>query len=177
MGWAIGGCTALAAAVSVWRLAESWVLAPFLGLAVVAAVLAWIDLTQRRLPNRLVLPAVGVSVPLLLAAALLDGDVGAWLTALAGGAALFAFYLVLALVSPRGMGMGDVKLAALVGLYAGFLGWAALVVAAVAGFVLGGLAAIAVIVRGRATRATSIPFGPWMLSGLWVSVALTPLLT
>ena len=99
MGWAIGGCTALAAAVSVWRLAESWVLAPFLGLAVVAAALAWIDLTQHRLPNRLVLPALVVSVPLLLGAALLDGDPGAWLTALGGGAALFALYLVLALVS------------------------------------------------------------------------------
>ena len=176
MGWVIGGCTALAAAVTVWRLAGSWAVGPFLGLAVVAAVLAWTDLTQRRLPNRVVLPAIGVSVPLLLAAALLDGGVTAWLTALGGGAALFGLYLVLALVSPRGMGMGDVKLAALVGLYAGFLGWPALVIAAFAGFLLGGLAALGAIVGGRATRSTSIPFGPWMLAGLWVSVALTPFL-
>ena len=175
MGWVIGGCTALAAAVTVWRLAGSWAVGPFLCLAVVAAVLAWTDLTQRRLPNRVVLPAIGVSVPLLLAAALLDGAVTAWLTALGGGAALFALYLVLALVSPRGMGMGDVKLAALVGLYAGYLGWPTLAVAGFAGFLLGGLAALAGIASGRATRATSIPFGPWMLSGLWVSVALTPL--
>lgn len=177
MRWVIAGCTALAAAISVWRLSGSWVLLPFLGLAVVAAALSWIDLTQRRLPNRLVLPGIAASVPLLLGAALLDGAVSRGLGALAGGVVLFALYLVLALVSPRGMGMGDVKLAALVGLFAGYLGWAALLVAAFAGFVAGGLAALVGIAAGRATRTTGIPFGPWMLAGLWVSVALTPALT
>ncbi|CAN5119692.1 hypothetical protein BH09ACT5_BH09ACT5_23500 [soil metagenome] len=172
MTYAVAGCSALAAAVAVWRLGGTWALLPYLGLVVVGAVLARTDLTQRRLPNRIVLPAIAASVPLLLGAAVLDGESGRWPTALAGGAALFLLYLVLALVSPRGMGMGDVKLAALVGLYAGYLGWAALLTAAVAGFLAGGLAALAVIVSGRGTRTTAIPFGPFMLAGFWAAVAL-----
>ena len=160
-----------------WRLGGSWALLPFLGLVVVGAALSWIDLTQRRLPNRIVLPAVGSSVLLLLGAAVLDGDLSAWLTALAAGAALFVLYLVLALVSPRGMGMGDVKLAALVGLCAGYLGWATLVVAAFAGFLVGGVVGLIGIAAGRATRNTAIAFGPWMLVGLWLAVALTPLIS
>jgi len=177
MRTAIAGCTAAAAAITLWRLGGSWALLPFLGLVVVGAALAWIDLTQRRLPNRIVLPAVGASVPLLLGAAVLDGGLSRWLTALAGGAVLFGLYLVLALISPRGMGMGDVKLAALVGLYAGYLGWAALVVAAFAGFLLGGAVGLIGIVARRATRKTAIPFGPWMLLGLWIAVAASPVAT
>ncbi|MCU1410759.1 MAG: peptidase [Rhodoglobus sp.] len=174
---AIAGCTAAAAAIAVWRLCGSWAELPFLGLVVVSAALSWIDLTQRRLPNRIVLPAVGASVPLLLGAALLDGDLSKGLTALAGGAALFVLYLVLALISPRGMGMGDVKLAALVGLYAGYLGWETVLVAAFAGFLVGGIVGLIGIVAGRATRKTAIPFGPWMLVGLWIAVAITPFVT
>ena len=170
---AIAGCSALAALAAVWRLGTDWALFPFLGLVVVGAALAWIDLTQRRLPNRLVLPAIAASVPLLVGAALLEGAASRAVTALVGGAALFLFYLVLALVSPSGMGMGDVKLAALVGLYAGYLGWATLVAAAFAGFLAGGLAAVVGILARRATRTTAIPFGPWMLVGLWAAVALT----
>ena len=170
---AIAGCSALAALAAVWRLGGTWALIPFLGLVVVGAALAWIDLTQRRLPNRIVLPAIAASVPLLLAAALLDGAVSSGLTALAGGSVLFLFYLLLAVVSPRGMGMGDVKLAALVGLFAGYLGWAALLVAAFAGFLAGGAAATVVIATGRGTRGSAIPFGPWMLVGLWAAVAVS----
>ena len=107
MRWVVAGCTALAVGITVWRLPGTWALVPFLGLVVVAVALSWIDLRERRLPNRIVLPAIAASVPLLLGAAVLDGDLARWLTALAGGAALFVLYLVLALVSPRGMGMGD----------------------------------------------------------------------
>ena len=152
-----------------WRTGGSWSLFAYLGLVALGAALAWIDLTQRRLPNRLVLPGIAASVPLLLVAALLDGDLSLWLTALGGGAGLFALYLVLALVNPRGMGMGDVKLAALVGLYAGYLGVGTVLVAALAGFLVGGVVALAVVRRMR-----SIPFGPWMLVGLWIAVGVAP---
>lgn len=169
MKYAVAGCSTLAAAIAVWRLSGSWSLPAYLGLVALGAALAWIDLTQRRLPNRLVLPGLAASVALLLAAALLDGDLSRWLSALGGGAALFALYLLLALVNPRGMGMGDVKLAAVVGLFAGYLGWQTVFVAAFAGFLLGGVAAL-VVVR----RMKSIPFGPWMVAGLWVAVGLSP---
>jgi leader peptidase (prepilin peptidase) / N-methyltransferase len=169
----IAGCSTLAALAAVLRLGGSWALFPFLGLVVVSAALAWIDLTQHRLPNRIVLPAVVASVPVLFGTSVLDDEVSRMPTALVGGVALFLLYLVLALVSPGGMGMGDVKLAALVGLFAGYLGWTALLVAAFAGFLSGGVAALALMAVRKGTRRSAIPFGPWMLVGLWWAVGVT----
>jgi leader peptidase (prepilin peptidase)/N-methyltransferase len=68
------------------------------------------------------------------------------------------------------MGLGDVKLAGVLGLFLGFLGWAELVVGAFAGFVLGGLFAIGLLLSRRAGRTSGIPFGPWMVAGAWVGI-------
>jgi leader peptidase (prepilin peptidase)/N-methyltransferase len=159
----------LAIGVSVWRLGGSWAVVPFALLAVVAARLAWVDLRERRLPNAIVLPSGAASMVLLGLAAIGDGQPTRWLGAVAGAAALFALYLALALAAPTGMGMGDVKLAAVVGLYGGWLGLTGWFAAALAGFVLGGIVAIVGLLRG----ARDIPFGPWMLAGLYVALALT----
>ena len=173
MRWTFAGCSALAALAAVWRLGATWTLIPFLGFLALGVALSWIDLAQHRLPNRLVLPGIAASVPLLLVTALLSGELTPWITALVGAAALFTFYLMLALASRGGMGMGDVKLAALVGLFAGYLGWETLIAAAFGGFLVGGVVALAAVIRG-ATRTTAIPFGPFMLAGLWLAVGLVP---
>lgn len=165
---ALGGVASVA--VAVWRLGGTWALIPFLALAAVGTVLAWIDLRSHRLPNRILLPAVAASVVVLLAAALADGAFERWITALLGGAALFGLYLVLALISPAGMGMGDVKLAALLGLFAGYLGLTTWLVAAFAGFLIGAVAALVAVALRRAKLSSSIPFGPWMIAGLWLAV-------
>jgi leader peptidase (prepilin peptidase)/N-methyltransferase len=68
------------------------------------------------------------------------------------------------------MGMGDVKLAAVLGLYLGFLGWGNLLVGAFAAFLFGGLFGLALMLARRAGRKTAIPFGPWMILGAWVGV-------
>jgi leader peptidase (prepilin peptidase)/N-methyltransferase len=68
------------------------------------------------------------------------------------------------------MGLGDVKLAGLLGLYLGYLGWGPLVVGAFAAFLLGGLYALTLITLRRAGRKSGIPFGPWMLAGAWVGL-------
>ena len=68
--------------------------------------------------------------------------------------------------------MGDVKLAAVLGLYLGWLGWGVLAVGAFAAFLLGGIFAIALLLIGRARRRTAIPFGPWMIAGTWLGIAL-----
>jgi leader peptidase (prepilin peptidase)/N-methyltransferase len=169
---AIGAAAVLAAVVAVWRLGGSWALVPYLGLVGVGAVLADTDLREHRLPNRLVLPAIGASVLLLLGASLLDGELERWPAALLGGAALFGLYLVLALVSPAGMGMGDVKLAALIGVYAGYQGLSTWLLAAFAGFLVGALVALAGMAFRRLNGRSSIPFGPFMLAGFWIALAL-----
>jgi leader peptidase (prepilin peptidase)/N-methyltransferase len=90
----------------------------------------------------------------------------------AGAGILFVLYLALALISPRGMGMGDVKLAGVLGLYLGWVGWSALAVGALAAFLIGGLVGIGLILARRASRSTGIPFGPWMLAGAWVGIII-----
>ena len=139
-------------------------------LAVVSIALALIDIDVHRLPNVIVLPGYAVGAVLLGAAALLNGDLVALGRLAVGPGILFALYLVLALISPRGMGLGDVKLAGVLGLFLGYLGWGQLLVGAAAGFVLGGLFAVVLIVLRRAGRGSGIPFGPWMLAGAWVGI-------
>lgn len=140
--------------------------------AAISIALAAIDLDTHRLPDVIVLPAYGVLAVLLGGAALATGDGEAAARSAAGAGILFAGYLALALISPRGMGMGDVKLAGVIGLMLGWFGWAALAVGTLAAFVLGGLVGIGLILARRASRNTGIPFGPWMLGGAWVGILL-----
>jgi len=145
-------------------------LVAFLLLTAVSIALALIDLDTRRLPNVIVVPSLVAGTVLLATAALLRGDLAALAGAALGGAGLFALYLVLALVSRGGMGMGDVKLAAVLGLYLGFLGWGNRLVGAFAAFVFGGVFGLALMLVRRAGRRTAIPFGPWMILGAWLGV-------
>jgi leader peptidase (prepilin peptidase)/N-methyltransferase len=146
------------------------VLMAFLYLAAISVALAAIDVELHRLPNAIVLPAYAVGVVLLLAAAVLGGDVVRFVWALVGAAAMFTFYFALALVYPGGMGFGDVKLAGVLGLFLAYLGLPELVVGLGAAFLLGGLAGLALLAFKRASRKTAIPFGPWMLAGAWVGI-------
>ena len=152
--------------------AALWALPAFLYLAAVSVALAAIDIDLRRLPDRIVLPSIVVGVVLLAVATFGAGDWGLLVRALVGGAVLFAFYFALVLAYPRGMGFGDVKLAALLGLYLGWMGWDALIVGAFAAFLIGGVFAIVLVLVKRANGKTAIPFGPWMLLGAWVGIFL-----
>ena len=145
-------------------------LVAFLYLAAISVALAIIDIETHKLPNVLVLPGYAVGVALLGTAALLAGDFVALGRMAAGAGVLFAFYLLLAIISPRGMGMGDVKLAGVLGLFLGSLGWGQLAVGAGAAFVLGGVFGVILLVMKRAGRKSGIPFGPWMLLGAWVGI-------
>lgn len=142
----------------------------FLYLAAITVALAIIDIETHRLPNVIVLPGYAVGVALLGTAALLQGDLVGLGRMAAGAGILFVFYFVLAMISPRGMGMGDVKLAGVLGLFLGSLGWGQLAVGAGAAFVLGGLFSIILLITRRAGRKSGIPFGPWMLLGAWVGI-------
>lgn len=138
--------------------------------AAISIVLALIDLDTRRLPNVIVLPSYVVAAVLLTVAALLSSDWPSLLRAAVSMAVLFGFYSILSLVRPSGMGGGDVKLAGVIGLYLGWIGWGAVVVGAFAAFLFGGIFGIALILTRRAGRRTAIPFGPWMILGAWTGI-------
>lgn len=142
----------------------------YVGFAVVGVVLIVIDLRSHRLPNRIVVPSIVAATALLLVASLLGGQWQAFGRALLSAVLLGGFYLVLRLMQPGGMGGGDMKLAVLVGLLLGWAGWVPLVVGAFAAFVLGAAAALVLIVARRATAASHIAFGPWMIAGAWVGL-------
>jgi leader peptidase (prepilin peptidase)/N-methyltransferase len=139
-------------------------LGPFMGLMLAVAVIDW---RHRIIPNRLVYPAFLVSVAYLLVARVAGApvdlaDAGIGLLAYGGG------LLVVAFISPRGMGMGDVKLAGLVGLVLGALGGRYVLVAAGVGILVGGVAAIVALAFG-ASRKTGIPYGPSIALGAVVA--------
>jgi prepilin signal peptidase PulO-like enzyme (type II secretory pathway) len=147
------------------------VLLAYLWLAAVSVALTLIDLDVQRLPNAIVLPSYAVAFGLFTIAASLGADPMGLMRAAVGAAAMYGFYALLRLIRPDGMGGGDVRLAGVLGIYLGWIGWGALAVGGFAAFVLGGLYGVAVIVARRAGRRDAIPFGPWMLAGAWLGIA------
>jgi leader peptidase (prepilin peptidase)/N-methyltransferase len=166
--WSVAGLAAYPAATQ--AAAFGLVLAAFLYLAAVSVALALIDLDTHTLPNRIVYPSLIIGAVLLGASSMISGDYFAIARAAIGGAALFTAYLVMALSYPGGMGFGDVKLAAVLGLFLGYLGWPQLAVGAFAPFLVGGVFSIALVLAKRAGRKSRIPFGPWMLVGAWIGI-------
>ena len=148
----------------------TWELPAYLYLGAVGVALAVIDLDTHKLPDVLTYPSMVVGGVLLLLPAIADGSWDAYLRALLGGLALCAFYFVLVLIYPKGMGLGDVKLAAVLGLYLGWLGWSYVLIGGFLGFALGALVSIPLMLFKRAGRKTKIPFGPFMLAGALIAI-------
>ena len=147
-----------------------WAVPAYLALAFICVVLAVIDARTRLLPNRITYPAFPVMLGLLLAASVGLGDLGRLARGLLAAVAVGGFFLALALISPRGMGLGDVKLAPTLGLALGWLSWGAVAFGVFAGFLLGGLAGLAAIVLLGLTRKSLLPFGPWLVAGALLGV-------
>ncbi|SDR71794.1 Prepilin signal peptidase PulO (type II secretory pathway) [Friedmanniella luteola] len=142
-----------------------------------AVVLAVVDLEVRRLPDRLVLPAYPVAALLLTACSVVTGEPLALLRALTcAGAGVLGFLLV-ALLSPggQGLGLGDVKLAGVLGGLLGWWGWSDALLGLLGGFVLGGLGALVLLVARRVDRRGAIALGPALLLGAYLALLSAPL--
>jgi leader peptidase (prepilin peptidase)/N-methyltransferase len=139
--------------------------AAFAGLGgAVLIALALIDLEHRRVPNVIVLPATAAAVVWVLALSFATGDWDVAGNALLSGAAAFVLMFGIALAS-RGMGMGDVKLAAFIGIFAGRFGWQVCVLAVFAGFIIGGFVAMMLLVVRVRGRKDALPFAPALAAG------------
>lgn len=170
----VEGGTAVAFALVVWGayggIYPFALLPALLYWAAIGIALTLIDLDHHRLPNVIVLPSYVVTAVLLVFASAVTGEWDRLIFAAIGCAALYAIYWVLAVAYPGGMGFGDVKLAGSLGMLLGWIGWSALLVGAFGAFLLGGLVGALLMIGQRATRKSRIPFGPYMILGVWVGI-------
>jgi leader peptidase (prepilin peptidase)/N-methyltransferase len=147
------------------RFDDSWALPAYLVLSAGLLVLSVIDLEHFLLPNRVVYPT-GVAVLALLGLAAVGDDAGsAFVRALLGGATAFVGLLVLHLVSPRSLGFGDVRLAFVLGMALGWLGWGEVALGLFLGFFYGAVVGVGLIVTRARTRKDHVPFGPFLAAG------------
>ncbi len=122
-------------------------------------VIMFIDLVHKLIPNKIVYPAAVAALVINLPIVNVFLHQPGIRDALIGGAIGFAFLLIPALINPAGMGFGDVKMAALIGLATGF---PVVLVALVMGVVRGGLVAVLLLLFRIKTRKETIPFGPFL---------------
>jgi leader peptidase (prepilin peptidase) / N-methyltransferase len=142
------------------------------GLLALMPGITLIDLRHRIIPNRVIYPSL-IAFPIYVLVAWFAGapidSVGAVIGFLGYGGTL----AIVAFVSPRGMGMGDVKLVALIGLVLGSVHPASVLVAAGSGILLGGFGAIGALLSG-ASRKHAIPFGPFLATGAVIGALWGP---
>jgi leader peptidase (prepilin peptidase)/N-methyltransferase len=162
---AAGGAAAASASDGVLELAAYAVL------AVACAALVVVDLAVLRLPDPILGP-VYVAFFLLLALAALGGDGwGRFGRAVLAALVMLVAYYLLAVLRRSGLGLGDVKLAGLLGGFLGWLGWPETLLGFLAAFALGGIGTAVLLVTRRVGRGGELPFGPWMVLGAVVGAA------
>jgi len=162
--------TAVTFAALALRFGLAWILPALLVFAAASTVLTLVDLAEKRLPNAVIFPTLAAVAVLLVPASWASGSWMSLVWALVGSAAMFAVYFLLALISPKSMGMGDVKLALVIGLLLGWFGLTAWFIGLLAAFIVGGLIAIVALLLRRVTLKGSIPFGPSMLAGALIAL-------
>jgi leader peptidase (prepilin peptidase) / N-methyltransferase len=165
--------TALLLGALAARVHPGLVLAAACWLALCSVPLAYIDAKVHRLPDILTGSAFAGTAAILLTAAAAGGTWHVLARAVLGSIALSGFYLVLAVISPSGMGMGDVKAAAGLASMLAWNGWSVLLGGGFAGFLFAAVYGTVLLISGRATRRQQIPFGPFMIAGAFLAVLLT----
>jgi leader peptidase (prepilin peptidase)/N-methyltransferase len=146
------------------------VLVAFVAMALLGVLLGAVDISVRRLPHVLVLPAIGVALLGFATIAMLTGQWDALLRALAGALVLGLIFFTLHLLAGAGLGFGDVTLAVLLGQFLGWLGWREVWLGALLPWLINGPVVLVLLLLGRVKRTTLLPFGPALLVGSLLAV-------
>jgi leader peptidase (prepilin peptidase) / N-methyltransferase len=147
------------------RFDDSWTLVAYLVLTGALVTLAAIDLETYLLPNRIVYPLTVAMLVLLPLGLLADGDTDAIGRGLLAGVIAFAAFFVVHLISPRGMGFGDVKLSFTLGLALGCVGWGEMILGLFLGFFYGAIIGLVILAVSKRGRGQAVPFGPFLAAG------------
>jgi leader peptidase (prepilin peptidase)/N-methyltransferase len=146
----------------------TWELPAYLALAAFLVVLTFIDVDTRTLPTPIVWTAGATGVGLLAAAAIAAGEPQRIISAAIGAALAFVLLCALHILTPGGLGFGDVRLGAVLGWYLGWQSLSLVMTGLLAGFVVGAAIGVALMVAGRAGRRTEVPFGPALAIGAFL---------
>jgi leader peptidase (prepilin peptidase) / N-methyltransferase len=152
------------------RFGASWELPAYLALTAGLVALSLIDLDHFLLPNRVLYPTGFLTAGLLVIPAVVYSDGNDYVRAVLGGAAAFAVFFVIHVISPRGMGFGDVRLSFVLGLALGWLSWGHVYLGLFLGFLLGAVVGTLLIVFKLRTRKDHVPFGPFLAAGAVLAI-------
>jgi leader peptidase (prepilin peptidase)/N-methyltransferase len=169
LAWRGALASAIAGAVVGAGLGWSWALVLWVPLVPVCVALAVVDWRTRLLPTAVIRPAYLGLFVLVLVGWAVTGDSHAALRAVLGWLVAGGIYGVLWFIYPRGLGFGDVRLASVLGIALGWLGWGPLLVGVYAGFVLGGVLGGLLSVL-KIVERKGFPFGPFMMLGALVGL-------
>lgn len=174
LGLLLWSGAALVAGVSavVGQFGWSLALPSYLLFVTAGTVIAGIDVAARRVPDVVLLPASIVGGVLLGLTSSLHGNSEALARAALGAAALLSFYFMLLVISPHGIGLGDVKLAGFIGMYLAWLSWRTLAFGTLSAFVLAAVATAPLLAIRRIDRSTRIPFAPFMVAGAIAAIVV-----
>lgn len=151
---------------------ETWAIPAYAAFGGILGAICVVDLRELRIPNQMVGAAAAVTFPLLLLATLADRAEWSFTRAVLGALAAFGIYLVLNLISPASLGMGDVKLSFVIGAHLGFIGWQPWFWAIFFAFCAMAVVGLAMMAALRARVKTALPFGPFMVVGALISIGI-----
>jgi leader peptidase (prepilin peptidase)/N-methyltransferase len=152
------------------RFGADWVLPAYLLLFAALVAISAVDLQLQIIPNRIVYPAIFASVPLLALAAWGDHEPSDLVRALLGGAAAWTALLLIHIISPGGMGFGDVRLSFLLGMFLGWLGYAYVMLGLFLGFLAGSVIGLLLVGLRIRKRTDHVPFGPFLAAGAILAI-------
>lgn len=162
---AIELATGVLFAIAALRFGAAWELPAFLVFFAALLALSAVDLELYLLPNRILYPSLFLVGGLLLTAAVADGEWASLRDAAIGGAAAWAVFFAIHVVSPRGMGFGDVRLAGFIGVALGWLSPGHVFVGLFLAFLVATVVSLGLMAFKLRGRKDKVPFGPFLAAG------------
>lgn len=157
--------TGVAFAAMALRFGPSWELPAFCVLMAGLVTVSAIDLDCRRIPTKVLRATAAAGLPFLLLSAMVEADPWPVLRIVAGAAGAYGVLFLVHVVSPKGMGFGDVRLSGLLGAFLGWLSPGHVPLGLMAGFLYGSVVGVGVLIARRGDRRTALPFGPFLALG------------